>query len=131
MINNIKNVVVYYIIFSPSTIKVICTSVRMLLRLFLKNGVRISSTKGAMIKHIWDEMAVFDLKSFANIILCIGGNDASKTDAETYEQKYDELIGYIKAANSECTIYLCNVVPRGDVDVTAINSSIERVAGLW
>ena len=94
----------------------------------LKNGVRISSTRGAMIKHIWDEIAVFDLKSFANVILCIGGNDAPKTDAVTFEQKYDELIGYIKAANSECTIYLCNVVPRGDVDVTAINSSIERVA---
>ena len=97
----------------------------------LKNGVRICSTRGAMIKHIWDEIAVFDLKSFANVILCIGGNDASKTDAVTFEQKYDELIGYIKAANSECTIYLCNVVPRGDVDVTAINASIERVAGLW
>ena len=41
------------------------------------------------------------------------------------------VIGNIKAANNECTIYLCNVVPRGDVDETAINSSIEKMADLW
>ena len=100
----------------------------------MKNGVRICSRRGAMIKHIWDEIAVFDLRSFSNIILCIGGNDASSnTDTEIFEQKYDELIGNIKAANSECTIYMyiCNVVPRGDVDVTTINSSVEKIAGLW
>ena len=98
----------------------------------MKNGVRICSRRGAMIKHIWDEIAVFDLRSFSNIILCIGGNDASSnTDAEIFEQKYDELIGNIKAANSECTIYICNVVPRGDVDVTTINSSVEKIADLW
>ena len=52
----------------------------------LKNGVRICSKRGAMIKHIWDEIAVFDLKSFSKIILCIGGNDASsKTDTDTFE----------------------------------------------
>ena len=98
----------------------------------IKNGVRINSRNGGMIKHVWDEIDFYDLKSFANIVLCIGGNDASsRTNTETFEQKYDEIIGNIKAANSECVIYLCNVVPRGDIDVTAINSSIERIAGLW
>ena len=98
----------------------------------IQNGVRINSRNGGMIKHVWDEIDFYDLQSFANIVLCIGGNDASsRTNTETFEQKYDEIIGNIKAANSECVIYLCNVVPRGNVDVTAINSSIERIAGLW
>ena len=98
----------------------------------IKHGVRINSRNGGMIKNVLDEIDVYDLKSFANIVLCIGGNDAaSRTNTEIFEQKYDEIIGTIKAANRECTIYLCNVVPRGDVDVTAINSSIERIAGLW
>ena len=83
-----------------------------------------------MIKNVLDEVDVYDLKSFANIVLCIGGNDAAdRTNTETFEQKYDELIGNIKAADSKCIICLCNVVPRGDVDVTAINSSVERVFG--
>ena len=59
-----------------------------------------------MIKHVWDEIDFYDLKSFANIVLCIGGSDASnRTNTETFEQKYNEIIGNIKAANSECVIF--------------------------
>ena len=72
----------------------------------IKNGMRINSRNGGMIKHVWDEIDLYDLKSFTNIVLCIGGNDASsRTNTETFEQKYDEIIGNIKAANSECVIY--------------------------
>ena len=98
----------------------------------LENGVRICKKNGAKIKDIWDEVAVYDLKSFQNIIVCVGGNDSlSGTDAHMFEKKYDELVGGIRTANNDCTIYLCKVVPRGDVDVTRINASIENVANNW
>ena len=98
----------------------------------LENGVRICSKNGAKIKDIWDEIAVYDMKSFQNIILCVGGNDGSSgTETGLFEEKYDELVGYIKAANNDCAVYLCKVVPRGDVDVSGINTSIERVANHW
>ena len=98
----------------------------------LENGVRICKKNGAKIKDIWDEVAVYDLKSFQNIIVCVGGNDSSSgTDAHMFEKKYDELVGGIRTANNDCTIYLCKVVPRGDVDVTRINASIENVANNW
>lgn len=98
----------------------------------LENGVRICTKNGAMINDIWDEIGVYDLKSFQNVILCIGGNDSSsRTETNIFEEKYDELLRYIKAANKNCLVYLCKVVPRGDADVTGINSSIERVANHW
>ena len=43
-----------------------------------------------------------------------------------FEEKYDELVG----TNNDCAVYLCKVVPR-DVDVSGINTSIERVANFW
>lgn len=98
----------------------------------LNRGVRICVKNGAKIKDIWDEISVFDLTSFKNVVLCVGGNDSSsRTEANSFEDKYDELLGFIKAANEACTIHVCKVVPRGDVDVSGINSSIERVVNHW
>ena len=48
-----------------------------------------------------------------------------------FKDKYDELLGLIKAANKDCFVYLCKVVPLGNVDVTGINASIENVANHW
>ena len=41
---------------------------------------------------------------------------------------YDQLIGKIKQTNKDCKIYLCKMAPRGDIDVTNINKSIDRLA---
>ena len=42
-----------------------------------------------------------------------------------FEEKY-ELVG----TNNDCAVYICKVVPR-DVDVSGINTSIERVPNFW
>ena len=98
----------------------------------LKQGVRVCVKNGAKLKDIWDEISVYDLKLFKNIVVCVGGNDcSSRTEVNSFEEKYDELLGLIKAANSTCNIYMCKVVPRGDVDVTEVNLSIEQVAKDW
>ena len=56
---------------------------------------------------IWDEISIYDLKSFAKIIICIGGNDcASIVGVHAFQDKYDQLISFIKNANKDCTVYL-------------------------
>ena len=83
-------------------------------------------------KNEEDPMKNKDARDFQNVILCVGGNDSSsRTETGMFEEKYDELVGYIKAANNDCAVYLCKVVPRGDVDVSGINTSIERVENFW
>ena len=85
-----------------------------------------------MIRDIWNEISMHNLTSFKNTVLCVGGYvRSSRTETINFEEKYDELLGFIKAANNTCNIYVYKVVPRGNVDVTGINSSIERVANDW
>ena len=60
----------------------------------------------------------------------MGGNDASsKTDTNQFEvENYDELLSFITVANPDCHVHVCQVLPRGDVDVSSINMSIRRVS---
>ena len=98
----------------------------------LKNGVKICARSGALINDLWDEISVYDMKSFRQIIVCVGGNDcASGVDLHDFEKKYDQLIRIIKSANSDCIVYLSKIVPRGDVDVSAFNASIMRIVDYW
>ena len=47
------------------------------------------------------------------------------------KEKYSQLISLGKTANNSCTMYLCKVVPRGDVDISAFNHTIQRLADQW
>ncbi|MEW8548437.1 MAG: SGNH/GDSL hydrolase family protein [Candidatus Thiodiazotropha sp.] len=98
----------------------------------LKKGVTICTRRGATINDLWDELAVYDMKSFAQIIICVGGNDCSSgVNIQTFEEKYDQLISFIKSENGDCAIYLSKVLPRGDINVEDFNFSIQRVADYW
>ena len=98
----------------------------------LRKGVKICSRPGARVPDLLEELSIYDLKSFEKIIICIGGNDcASKVHAQAFQDKYNELISFIKNANESCTMYLGKILPRSDVDVTEFNRSIQRVAENW
>ena len=46
--------------------------------------------------------SVYNLTSFANVIICVGGNDSSsKVSIKAFEGSYDQLIGLIKSANKD------------------------------
>ena len=63
----------------------------------LKNDVKICARNGGSIKHMWDEISVYDMKSFAQIIICVGGNDCSRgMDTHVSEDTYDKLISLKK-----------------------------------
>ena len=55
-------------------------------------------------------ISVYDWTSIANVIICVGGNDCSRRlNVKTYEELYHQLIGLIKSANKNCTIYLSKI----------------------
>ena len=66
------------------------------------------------------------------MIICIRGNGCSRgMDTHMFEDKYDELISLIRSSNKDCFIYVSKIVPRGDNDVSAFNSSVTRIVDHW
>ena len=90
----------------------------------IKNGI-----SGAKISHIISQIKVYDMKSFSNVIIYIGGNDASSgSDMEYFEELYEQVIQHIKQSNDKCQIFLCNICPRADTCVGDFNDIIQRLS---
>ena len=93
--------------------------------------IKLCARSGATIQDICDDISVSDMKSFSNVKISVGGNDcSSRADINAFEDKYNRLINLIKTANNSCVVYVCKVIPR-DVDVSAFNHSIQRLAEQW
>ena len=95
----------------------------------LASYVHKYSVSGATIKSLTRDIELYDLKNFSSLILYIGGNDLTgNTDATTIEEDYDYLLTLIRSGNPSIQIILSTLAPRGDVDVSFVNSIIERLA---
>ena len=98
----------------------------------LRKDVKICARSSASIGALWEEISIYDMKSFARIIICIGGNDCSRErNTFDFENEFDQLIVFIKSENQGCSVYLSKIVPRGDVDVSAFNTPIRRDSNHW
>lgn len=98
----------------------------------LKQNVHRSGISGATVDSILKEIKLFDLDNFSHVIIYVGGNDASHgTDSEYFEEKYDQLLRYIRQKNRLCNVLLVNICPRGDVDTAEINSVIHRLSQVY
>ena len=98
------------------------------LRVF-KPNTKKHSKRGARVRGILNEISMYDMRAFSEVIIYVGGNDvASQVDERL---KDDELTGKIKQANKNCKSYLCKMAPLGDTDVANINKSIDRLAEQW
>ena len=74
-------------------------------------------------------MKVFDLTKFSEVIVYVGGNDASDgTETESFEEIYEQMPCYIKKINRECQIILCNTCPRGDTSTPEVTEIIQRLS---
>ena len=94
----------------------------------LKEHVYQHGISGAKVKTILNEIKMYDLQQFSNVVIYVGGNNASnKTDIETFEDLYGQLLEHIKE-KSECRIILVNSCPRGDTDTSTVNSVIRRLS---
>ncbi len=93
---------------------------------------RNNATGGATLHTLIGETVRYDLKASSHVVVYVGGNDmANQIDTELFEEKYDQFISLIKCANSECSITICKIAPRGDVNVSDANASIARLAEHW
>ncbi|MCG7875881.1 MAG: hypothetical protein JAY75_14380 [Candidatus Thiodiazotropha taylori] len=95
-------------------------------------GIQKHSKSGAKVSDIVDDVTSYNMKSFCNVIISVGGNDASShTDIELFEEKFDQLISLVKTGNPDCQLFLCYIAPRGDTDATDYNVCIGRLAAHW
>ncbi|MES9905996.1 MAG: GDSL-type esterase/lipase family protein [Sedimenticola sp.] len=93
----------------------------------LNNNVECLTVPGATVLTIHRKIKIYDLKQFKNVIVYVGGNDASKDiDSELFDNQYEQLIMYVKEANNLCNIFICSSCPRGDVNVEDINNILKR-----
>ncbi|MEW8546067.1 MAG: GDSL-type esterase/lipase family protein, partial [Candidatus Thiodiazotropha sp.] len=94
----------------------------------LKKEVFKHSISGARIDHIFDQTNIFNMNQVSEVIIFVGGNDASNgTDIEYFEELYEQVILNLKQVNDTCQIYLCNMSPRSDTDITEVNQVIHRL----
>lgn len=94
----------------------------------LRKEVFKHSISGARIDHIFDQTNIFNMNQFSEVIIFVGGNDASNgTDIEYFEELYEQVILNLKQVNDACQIYLCNVSPRGDTDTAEVNQAVHRL----
>ena len=95
----------------------------------LKNNVHCSGISGATVETVHEQIALYDLRNFSTIIVYVGGNNVSNgSNIEYVEEKYDQLLQYIKTANSALNIILCTVAPRKDCLVTELNEIIRSLS---
>ena len=95
----------------------------------LKKGTLTHAKEGAGIESITEEIKLFDLRKFTNIIIYIGGNDAADgMNTDNFESKYNKLLQNVQLKNPNCEILLCELCPRYDVDVREFNNVIYQVA---
>ena len=74
-------------------------------------------------------MSVYNLKNFTNVIIYVGGNDVSNgSNVQYVEEKYDQLLQYIKDNNGNICITLCTVCPRKDADVINLNEIVTALS---
>ena len=98
----------------------------------LVKGVQKHAKGGATAKDLLDEISVYDMQNFEACIIYVGGNDCAKgTRVESFAETYDQLISLVKTRNPACKVYLSEIAPRGDVDVSSFNKCIEKSAKHW
>lgn len=95
----------------------------------MKSYVHCHGISGAGVETILEQIRVFDLKNFSTVIVSVGGNDVSNcSNLEYVEEKYDQLLIHIRAANPDCQIVMCTVCPRQDCDVSELNDILNQLS---
>ena len=98
----------------------------------LVKGIQKHAKGGATVKDLIEDISVYDMRNFDSCIIYVGGNDCAKgKDVDRFVDEYEQLVSIIKAYNSTCKVYLCEIAPRGDVDVSSFNKSIQGLSKQW
>ena len=91
----------------------------------LSGNVDVSTNPGARVLTIKRKLEIMDLSPYSSIVIQAGGNDlASGRNEEAVENDFCKVINYIKSKLSKTKIYISEITPRLDADVTDMNSYI-------
>ena len=95
----------------------------------LRRGVKVKTMRGAQISDIRMELLSMNVKKYDNIIIQGGGNDVSNNrDIEEIEDDFVGIIEETRKRSPGTKLYLAEVTPRCDADVTEINSMMRGIA---
>lgn len=95
----------------------------------LKQQVHCHGISGATVEKVLDQLSLFDLKNFTSVVISVGGNDLSNgSNVEYIEEKFDQLLLYIKKINPDCNVVICTACPRQDCVVTELNSILRSLS---
>lgn len=95
----------------------------------LKDNIHCIGIPGATVETVHEQIALYDMRNFSTAIIYIGGNNVSNgSNIEYVEEKYDQLLQFIKTTNSALNIILCTVSPRKDCLVTELNEIIKSLS---
>ena len=105
----------------------------------LKNNVFCQTYPGATLSTLTENIQIYDLNNYKDIIVYVAGIDASQDhwagvmlsenlETEYIEEMYDKLSLLIQEKTPTINIYLCSICPRGDADVYNVNSVIKDLS---
>ena len=95
----------------------------------LRRGVKVKTMRGAQISNIRMELMSINVKKYDNIIIQGGGMDVSNNrDIEEIEDDFVGIIEETRKRSPGTKLYLAEVTPRWDADVTEINSMMRGIA---
>ena len=79
----------------------------------------VSTNPGARVLTIERKLEIMDLSPYSAIVIQAGGNDlASGRNEEAVENDFCKVINYIKSKSPETKIYISEITPILDADVT-------------
>lgn len=92
----------------------------------LFDSVDVNTIRGARSQHIRSNLSGAKTDSYSKIVLHYGGNDvADGKSLQTLRQEMREIVTSLQ--QRQCTVYLCTLCPRLDVDVSTVNDMIREL----
>ena len=116
----------------PSTLIIGSSILQKIDKRSLRRDVKVVMMKGAETSDVREKIRDMDLSGIKNVILQVGGNDASnKRDPEAVEHYFVETVKNIKEKSPSAKVFISDVTPRVGGDVKYVNDIIRHVCSTY
>lgn len=92
----------------------------------LNNNVHVKTLRGAKISDVKARLSSINVSQYSDVVVYVGGNNlADDQHISDIVTDMTLLIETLQAAG--CTVYLCNMCPRDDTDVTVLDDVLREI----